>query len=44
MVLQQGEVPSDQIGKYKDRKQLLDQVIERDADEIKRTVEVSVTS
>ena len=38
MVLQ-GEVPSDQIGKYKDRKQLLDQVIERDADEIKRTVE-----
>ena len=44
MVLQQGGVPSDQVGKYRERKQLLDQVLERDADEIKRTVEVSVTS
>ena len=41
MVLQQGGVPSDQVGKYRDRKQLVDQIIAKDADEIKRTVEVS---
>ena len=39
-MLRQG-VPPDQIGKYRERKQLIDQIIAKDAEEMKRTVEVS---
>lgn len=37
----QGAVPQDQAGKYKERKQMLEQVMAKDTEEILRTMEVS---
>ena len=36
----QGVVPQEQAGKYKERKQMLEQVMAKDSDEIHRTMEV----
>jgi signal transducer and activator of transcription 5A/signal transducer and activator of transcription 5B len=41
MMLHQGGVPQDQIGKCRERKQLIDQILNKDAEEMKRTFEVS---
>lgn len=38
-MLHQG-IPPEQIGKYRERKQLIDQIIAKDADEMKRTIDV----
>ena len=41
MMIHQGSVPADQLGKYKERKKLIDQIINRDIEEINHTIEVA---
>ena len=43
MMIRQGSIPADQLGKYRERKQLIDQIINKDAEEMKRTTEVTYT-
>ncbi len=40
VMFHQGAVPQEQAGKYKERKQMLDQVMAKDTEEILRTMEV----
>ena len=40
MLHQGGGFPPDQLGKYRERKQLIDQIVAKDAEEMKRTIDV----
>ena len=42
MLHQGGGFPPDQLAKYRERKQLIDQIVAKDAEEMKRTIDVSI--
>ena len=42
VMLHQGGMPPDKIGQIRERKKLVEQILAKDSDEMKRTVEVSV--
>ena len=42
MLHQGGGFPPDQLAKYRERKQLIDQIVAKDAEEMKRTIDVSM--
>lgn len=40
VTFRQGNIPVDQVSKVREKKQLIDQIIAKDIDEIKQTIDV----